>query len=120
MFKTIKDIKDAAARSEDSLYWFSPDTLKFFSSRIGSKIYPTDGGAFFITSEQRDEDEPRLYSVRFAHNDGTIETASAFMEFDRAESAHVRAQNLCAVVKARGITPMEAAKFFEGTDDEEG
>lgn len=69
-FRSLDEIKRA---NEDSgFYWFSPDTLRFFRSRISDTIHPArDGsGAFFVSSEQQRLFDGalarRTYSVRFA------------------------------------------------------
>ena len=50
-------------------YWFSPDTMRFFRSRLSDHAYvnPFNGRAYFVSSEQNHGfggDYPRLYTVR--------------------------------------------------------
>jgi hypothetical protein len=81
-YGTIEDIK--RANREAGRYWFSPDTLRFFRSRVGREVY---GGRFFISSEQRETYTERRYTVREAMPDGTIENASKFMAYPSSQSA---------------------------------
>lgn len=67
---TVSDIEAVADHAGS--YFFKPDTMRFFNSRILTGIIALDGhkavpGArfLFITSE-RYEDEPRHYTVRMA------------------------------------------------------
>jgi hypothetical protein len=70
-FSNIEEIR--AANRDAGLFFFSPDTMRFFRSRVGRELY---GGRFFITSEQFDDAAPRWYSVRCANRDGSIDTVS--------------------------------------------
>jgi len=46
-------------------YFFSKETTRFFRSRYPENAYTADKKkAYFITSEQREDDSPRLYSIR--------------------------------------------------------
>jgi hypothetical protein len=86
MFKTIDEIK--AANEALGHHWFSPSTLRFFRSRVLSTVY---GGRFFVTSEKRtgwrEPDQPRLYTIRKASDDGSIETVGEFQEYRTARQA---------------------------------
>ena len=44
-------------------FWFSPDTLRFFKSRIGDTVYEGPGGVFFVSSEKPPHG-PRAHTVR--------------------------------------------------------
>ena len=44
--------------------WFSPDTMRFFRTRVGRYVYQGGGGIYFVTSEQYRPGASRLYSVR--------------------------------------------------------
>lgn len=87
-FKTVAEIKQA--NREAGQHFFSPDTLRFFRSRIESDVL---GGRLFITSEQfvasTGEADPRRYTVRVANDDASsINTVHGFQEFDSLEEAH--------------------------------
>ena len=59
---TLPRIKEANRQA--GKHWFSPDTLRFFKSRIGETIYQGPGGVYFVSSEVYGPSAPRLYSVR--------------------------------------------------------
>lgn len=90
-FKRIDDIR--AANFALGHHWFSPDTLRFFSSRIGKTVY---GGRFFITSEQYNDNAPRLYSIREAKPNGAIETVGEFQGYATREAAIMAVQGMLA------------------------
>lgn len=73
---TIDDIK-----RRHKGFWFTPDTMRFFSSRVLPDVFPVeDGGALFISSERYDEESPRKYSVRKCDGvSGYIDTVGEFM-----------------------------------------
>lgn len=50
-----------AAFREDGSNWFSKGAMEFFHSKIESELV---AGQFFITSEQREPDTERKFSVR--------------------------------------------------------
>lgn len=89
MFKTINEIKQANKNA--GKFWFSPDTLRFFKSKIHNKVY---GGRFFITSEQYDYNAPRLYTIREASADGSIDTVGKFQEYQTLNQAIEAAKDL--------------------------
>jgi hypothetical protein len=67
----------------DNERWFSPDTMAFFNSEITPGVWPVEGGAYFVTSEQphvyEGEQEPRRWTVRFARDGGQyIATVGGF------------------------------------------
>ena len=70
-------------------YFFSPDTMRFFDSRIESGMI---AGRFFITSEQppRFSDgtrSPRGCTVRIACDDGRIRTVGKHLGHDTFDAA---------------------------------
>ena len=77
MFKTVSEIIEL--NKERGRFFFSPETMMFFSSRIeGNRVY---GTKYFVTSEQfesSDGDLPREYTVRAASDDGDIKTIERF------------------------------------------
>lgn len=86
---TIDQIK--RANKERGQYFFSPDTMRFFRSRVLQGVY---GGKYFVTSERYSDDTPRRYTVRVANSDGTVESASEFMEFSYPYQARNYAKKL--------------------------
>jgi hypothetical protein len=75
MYKDLAAIK--AANEAAGKNWFSPDTMRFFHSRVSSKIWPVTDGAYFVTSET-DGESPRRYTVRFIDSDGSVSTIGDF------------------------------------------
>ncbi|OGL47328.1 MAG: hypothetical protein A2W05_09810 [Candidatus Schekmanbacteria bacterium RBG_16_38_10] len=75
-------------------YFFSPDSMRFFRSRVGDSVYQGSGGIYFVTSEQFDWKSPRLYTVRsFNPETGGINTVGEFNEMTRYQ-AHSAAKKL--------------------------
>ncbi len=75
---TIDQIK--AANKAAGCHWFSPDTLRFFGSRILPTVY---AGNVFITSEYAGFDRSgRAYTVRqFDPTDGSVSTVGEFLGY---------------------------------------
>ena len=45
--------------------FFSPDTMKFFKSRVLSEVFEGEGGVYFVTSEKGPSgDAKRMFTVR--------------------------------------------------------
>lgn len=61
MWWTMSKIR--AADREAGRHFFSPGTMRFFKSRIHSRVYQGNGGIYFVTSEQGPHG-PRLFTVR--------------------------------------------------------
>ena len=80
---TMDDIK--IINKQTGHYFFSPDTMRFFRSRVGDTVYQGVGGVFFVTSEQFTDSKgyttERKYTVRqFFPDTGNIETVTGFNE----------------------------------------
>lgn len=87
--RTIDDIKDANKAA--GLFYFEPDTMRFFKSRVLDFVAEGPGGVFFVTSE-KNESRPRLYSVReFNPTSADITTHGQFQEHDTAAQARAEA-----------------------------
>lgn len=76
-YSTMQEIIDAANQSSGSHCWFSPATMDTWETRIESSVI---GGHWFVTSEtatrgHRDEEECRVFSVRYCDDDGEVSTA---------------------------------------------
>lgn len=74
-----------AANKESGQHWFSRATMRFFNCRIVSRR-PIHF-RFFITSEQYNSDARRLYTIREAMADGSIDTIGEFQGYSSRESA---------------------------------
>ena len=80
---TMADVK--RINREKGQFFFSPQTIRFFNSRIESTLMR---GGFFITSERFDENSPRKYTVRrFVPHTGEILTEGGFQTFKNKEDA---------------------------------
>ena len=80
-------------------YWFSPDTLRFFRSRVGATAYESNDGRyrFFVSSEQFDYASPRLYTVRVQNTEtGAIGTVGDFQGYESRRRADNDAQGYAA------------------------
>lgn len=88
----VRDIKSAHRR-----YWFSPDTMRFFNSRVNldQDAVEIGGEYYFTSSEQFDHKSPRLYSVR-AWNPETddIRTIGEFQGYRTAREARAKINRL--------------------------
>jgi hypothetical protein len=107
IYKTIDDIK--AAHERRGGFFFTPSTMRFFSSRVLSPVFP---GGVFITSE-RDRGAriiggyvpaawggERRYTVRVCNSAGDILPASEFGEFATRDAAIAWAKEYAAGVTA--------------------
>ena len=81
---SMREVEEANEKAGQ--FWFSPDTLRFFSSRHGGTAYLVGRKAFFISSEQDKSssgggawDGKRRYSIRVCDMDtGSIDTVGEF------------------------------------------
>lgn len=101
-YRTLEDIRRRNAALGH--HWFSADTMRFFSSRVQERIYVAkDGRAFFVTSERSGGCNPgsydirytvprRLYTVRVANLDGSIDTVGEFQQYTTGRQAHAAAR----------------------------
>ena len=71
-------------------HFFSPSSMRFFSSRVHSEVY---SGCYFVTSEKFDWKSPRLYTVRKIESDGSITTIGDFQGYETRSKAHTAAKN---------------------------
>lgn len=83
MFKTMSDVK--AKNKEIGHFFFDPDTMKFWDSKVESTLYK---GTYFITSEKHaTEGKPRQFSIRQVLRTGEIITVGRGREYSSLESA---------------------------------
>jgi len=102
MLTTIEQIKEVANASEQSKFYFRPATMRWWRTRVSSKVYPTAWGAFFVQS-----DDPgyriehwngkgefhhgasrRLYTIKSCTDSGTIHTIGSFGDYATLKAAH--------------------------------
>lgn len=78
MFYTIEQIKQAnRARGNN---WFARDTMRYFRTRIMSRVFPCGDGALFVTSDRHPcrAGWCRRYSIRRVDAAGDIHTVGEF------------------------------------------
>lgn len=86
---TITEIKSLAMSSGS--HFFDADTLRFFSSRVSSRVHVGVSGrrVYFVTSEQYDTGYVRKYTVRKIHVcNGRIDTVGEFQAYRTSAQAH--------------------------------
>ena len=91
---TIDQIK--RANEQAGFFFFSPDTMRFFKSRVSENVYESSDGlcAFFVTSE-RGPNMARRYTVRrFSTITKNITTAMDFQHYPTSRQAHSAARFL--------------------------
>lgn len=71
-------------------HWFDTATLRFFSSRIGRRVY---GHRYFVTSECGPSGI-RTYTVRQLTDTGSIETVGEFEQYATSAAANRAAAKL--------------------------
>lgn len=88
----IENIKDANARA--GYFYFSPDTMRFWHSRVSENTYESaDGKRTYLVTSDKPGRDPRAYTVRvFDHETKAVESVSGFGEYASASGAHKRAQ----------------------------
>jgi hypothetical protein len=80
---TITEMK--ALNASNGYFFFERDTMKGFNSRIHGTA--NDKG-FFITSEQFDENSPRLYTLRrIDFTTGDVDTVGKFQQYNTLADA---------------------------------
>ena len=63
--QTIADLR--SANKQAGMHWFSPATMRFFKSKVASRLRSGDGKTgYFVTSERQSETRPRLFTIRKA------------------------------------------------------
>lgn len=89
-YQNIRQIE--YANTSAGQHFFDPATMRFFRSKIASRS--VINGRYFITSEQFDASSPRLYTIRRANDDGTIDTVGEFQQYATIEAAKRAAAKL--------------------------
>lgn len=89
MFSSIEEI-EAAHKG----FWFSPETMRFWSTRVYPDVYQGDGVAYFISSDRDAYGTGRLYSVRCATPDGDIRSVEPFQGYATLRAARKAAERL--------------------------
>lgn len=95
-FANLAAVKRANAMAEQ--HWFSPNTLRFFRSRMETVLI---AGRWFITSETPDEHTPRRYTVREALPSGHIGTVGEFRQYASKAAARTAVRDLASEAEAQ-------------------
>jgi hypothetical protein len=83
----IDDVKYKAEHGE-SKYWFTPETMRCFKSRVSEMTWKIGDKIYFISSEKNSwNHEPRFYTVRVCEIDGNIKTVGKFQEHETLRQA---------------------------------
>jgi hypothetical protein len=98
MMWDIDAIREADHRA--GRYFFSADTMRFFSSRVLPIVYQGPGGVYFLTSEKftasNGQTEGRKYTIRrFTQSPVDIRTVASFCRMTKR-----KAQTIAAVLAA--------------------
>jgi len=114
-FSSISQIK--RLNESNGRHWFSPSAMRSFNSRVHDVVY---GGCVFVTSEKNDmpycAPQPRVYTVRVAFEDASIQTYGSLGDYATRSDAHADARWLAAGLKAGTITyDTSEYKFVETT-----
>ena len=91
--KNIYDTEDLKRANRNAgKYFFSPDTMRFFRSRVLNYIRHVDNCIVFIVSDKKCFNDPtRVYSVRVMNPDGSIDPIK--LSFDSAKKARTAAEH---------------------------
>lgn len=77
-------------------HWFSPDTMRFFQSRVSEQVYQGMNKVYFVSSERNGYHSPRRFTVRvFDCETKSIDTVGEFNQLSRYQ-AHKMAANIAA------------------------
>lgn len=80
-YVTITDVE-----ANHTGYFFASNAV--WNSHADRAVYPDNhGGAYFVTSESMDIDDPRLYTVRYIDAEGDIRTVGEFMGYGTVQDA---------------------------------
>lgn len=76
--------------------WFSLSTMRFFRTRIETELITrgVSGRQVFVTSEQFNDDSPRLFTIREALPGGSIKTVGEFQQYASLSDARAAVRQL--------------------------
>lgn len=90
------------ADSDAGNFWFSKDSMNFFSSHVGGTAYLKKGSdieGYFVSSE-KSPNNPRKYSIRtFDLKTGTVGTEGEFQAYNTEKQAEKAMQDIIATNK---------------------
>jgi hypothetical protein len=94
----MSDVMEINAKSGQ--YFFSPDTMRFFDSRVGGEAFVKGGNAYFITSEKFTDpvehiSNPRKFTIRSMDmRTGSVSTVGEFQGFSTESQAKKKLREL--------------------------
>lgn len=91
---TVHSISQITRANENNgYYFFSKGAMRSFNTRVHDVVY---GQCVFVTSERNNipycSPQPRVYTVRIAMADGSIETYGSLGDYATRAQAHAEAQ----------------------------
>ena len=98
-------IKEVEKRAEKGAkYFFSPDAMRFFSSRVSELCWEKENNIFFITSEKdtsriKHTGSIRAFTVRKSSTSGDITTIGEFQEHKTLNKARSSIRQILEVLK---------------------
>jgi len=115
---TVHSISQIKANNARNGYlWFSKGAMRFFNTRIHDVVY---GQCVFVTSERNDmpycAPQPRVYTVRIAMADGSIETYGSLGDYATRSQAHTQAQWLGKALRNGTVAYNPTTYKFETTE----
>ncbi len=96
-YRNLDEVKGRNAARGD--YWFSPDTLAFFESRIPNEIIVAGEGAYFV-SRETNPSKVTMWTVRYADESGRVNTVGEFF----AHSTKAEAVKAAQEAATAGVT----------------
>ncbi len=81
-FDSMQALRDANKNSGQ--FWFSPSTMAFFNSKVETDLI---NGEYFVTSEDNFDGTQRLFSIRRANPDASIDTVGEFQGYTSLNAA---------------------------------
>ena len=96
-------IQEVEKRSEKGAkYFFSPDSMRFFSSRISELCWMQNSDIFFITSEAdksniKHAGSVRAFTVRKSSSSGNITTVGEFQGYETIAQARAAIRQIVEV-----------------------
>lgn len=87
-FRTLDEIK--THNKETGHHFFDDDTMRFFRSHLHGPVF---AGRLFVTSEKPPHGS-RRYTIRVAHDDGSISSYQGFMHYATRRAALQDAERL--------------------------
>lgn len=94
--------EDIRRHCEYHTHWFDASSMRFFDSRIGSNVYPTNNPyiTLFVSSERFDEKTKRYYSIRsYDSRTHDIDTIGEFQQYDSSRQANREAKRIAATIE---------------------